>query len=91
MGELIPFPREPFDHGPSDEDAYRGPVPDIDPAATLYTLREVAYLLDLTCEVTAGYLADGTIRGGLLVGGHWLVWRGQLEAWLDGLPPEGGA
>jgi excisionase family DNA binding protein len=93
MGEVIPFPepREPLDGQPPDEDSYQGPVPDIDPDATLYTLTEVAYLLNLSREVTAEYLTDGTIPGGSLIGGGWLVSRRRLEAWLDDLPREGGA
>ena len=88
MSNIIPFPGQ---SDPFDEDVYVGPVPQIDPHATLHTLTEVAYLLDLSREVTEEYLTDGTIPGALISGhGHWLVSRERLEAWLDALPTEGG-
>ncbi|XVV05479.1 helix-turn-helix domain-containing protein [Actinosynnema sp. CA-248983] len=87
MSNIIPFPgASDFDSG--DDDAYDGPVPPINSDATLYTLTEVAYLLDLSRAVTAEYLGNGTIPG-VGLGDDWLIHRHELEAWLDGLPREG--
>lgn len=88
MSSIVPFPQsdEPFE----DEDesfvdrGYEGPVPEIDPNATLLTVTQVSFLLNLPCEVTRENLADGGMPGWRL-GDEWLISRARLGAWINGL------
>ncbi|GAA3460682.1 hypothetical protein ACFFSW_34330 [Saccharothrix longispora] len=85
----VPGPNNPFDL-PSEGDPYDGPEVEIDPRASLFTLTEVAFLLDLSIGVTTEYLTNGTIPG-TQVGGYWFSARTDLKTWWDNLPREGGA
>ena len=89
MGDLVNFPEPRDGEVPEDFDAtYDGPDVDICPDATVYTLIETAYLLDLPIADTREGLSNGDIPG-VLAGDDWLVWRPRLKAWVDGLPTDG--
>lgn len=83
---VIPFPHGGGDDDcPADWDAcYDGPPIEISEHATVYTLTETAFLLDMPIAETEMHLSDGTVPG-VNVGGHWLIWRPALTAWLNSL------
>jgi len=90
MGDLFHFPGSSDEDYPEDLDAtYDGPEVDIAEDATVFTLNETAYLLNIPVVDTREGLSNGDIPG-VLVGEDWLVWRPRLMAWLNGLPKEGG-
>ncbi|MGW5050643.1 hypothetical protein [Actinokineospora sp. NPDC004072] len=85
----FPTPRDSDDDYPEDWDAcYDGPELDLCPDATVYTLTETAFLLDMPVAETASHLRDGTVPG-IQVDGEWLVWRPALMAWLNTLREDG--
>jgi excisionase family DNA binding protein len=88
---VIPFPSvpDPFDGDPFTEAQYDGPAVRIRPNATIYTLNEVAYLLDIPRRDVEEELIEGVIPG-TPIGDDWLIDRTRYETWLDGLAAEGG-
>lgn len=55
------------------------------PDSLVYTVSEIAYLLDFSVEATVQDLREGVMPG-VWVGGCWVVPRRQFHAWLNSLP-----
>lgn len=86
---VIPFPTpdEPYEDDSWIDRGYEGPAPIIDEDATLLTVTQVSFLLNLPCDVTRENLVDGGMPGWLL-GDEWLISRYRLGAWINGDPVE---
>jgi excisionase family DNA binding protein len=64
-------------------------VPESGVSGPLLRTRDVAELLDVSCETVLRWHRSGKLPGGRRLGSNVLRFdRGELEAWLEGTRPE---
>ncbi|GAA3552555.1 hypothetical protein GCM10022222_40230 [Amycolatopsis ultiminotia] len=80
------FPsRATADTGPSQDQPYTGPTPEIDPYATTYTITQAAYLISVSTEQTRQWAENGTIPA-IHTDNGWEIPRTRLTDWIGNLP-----